>query len=82
MNILRESMTRAITMDFSVRVWREEAIDAEVDHRHLESIIQGLNLVGDTPIEFAKRLIGMSNVNAVEVLDKRGNGTVLYRDWP
>lgn len=86
MNILRESMTKVQTIMpyFSVRVWREEPLDAEVDHEELAEQIKALARDGIdlTPVGLAKKILELPRMNAVEVLKHNGNGTVLYRDWP
>jgi hypothetical protein len=86
MNILRESMTKVQTIMpyFTVRVWREEPLDAVVDHAELGLQIQAIAREGVdvTDVELAKKILALPRMNAVEVLKHNGNGTVLYRDWP
>lgn len=80
-------MTKTLTIrqELYVRVWREESIDAsaiEIDHAELIAQIKDLVQIDDTTLSLAKKVLALPNVNAVEVLRRDGNGTVLYRDWP
>lgn len=83
MKILRESMTRVVTSRFVIRVWRQEKLNARIVSRvclllDIRRIASGIT----DQVEIAKRILKLSNVNAVEVLDKQARGIILYADWP
>lgn len=81
MKILRETMTRFVGADYNIRVWRQEGevpIDREVFRRQAYKL---LNESGGIA-EWGQKILAMPHVNAVEVLDAEGNGTVDYKDWP
>lgn len=86
MNILRESMTRVETGWFAVRVWRqEESLISPPDNKDMTSLI--LEMASDNsgklaPTILAQNILKIDRVNAVEVLDKMGNGEVVYKNWP
>lgn len=85
MHILRESMTRIVLGNYTVRVWREEP-DLVVEPSN-EDLIREAEFfyrydVGGRRMELLKRLLEFPRVNAVEVIDLNGDGDVVYRDWP
>ena len=87
MKVLCESMTKFSVINgpssaWDVRVWREETGDARVDHAALKEQSIPLREPGDTGVQFARKVLALDRVNAVEVIDENGNGAVLYKDWP
>lgn len=86
MKVLCESMTkfsvRVGLLRWDVRIWREETGDGSVDHAALMEQAASLRTPGDMGVDFAKKVLELDRVNAVEVIDATGNGGVLYRDWP
>jgi len=82
MNILRESMTRIALEHITIRIWREEPLNAQPDNRDIMEKIKKIVSKPYNPLVLANQIIGFDRVNAVEVLDKNFQGEVLYRDWP
>lgn len=84
MKVLIESMTRYKFQGFTVRCWREEesfSMEAQrITFRDINIAINGVGSYDENTI--AETLIKLDRMNAVEVLDKRGQGVVLYKNWP
>lgn len=81
MTVLRETMTRFVGVDYNIRVWRQEdeaPIDREAFRRQVYELLNDWNGIA----EWGRKILAMPHVNAVEVLDAEGNGTVEYKDWP
>lgn len=88
MKILRETMTRFVGVDYNIRVWRQEGetglidqpgpINPEVFRRQAYKLLNESGSIA----EWGRKILVMPHVNAVEVLDAEGNGTVEYKDWP
>lgn len=81
MSVLRETMTRFVGVDYNIRVWRQEdeaPIDREVFRRDAYNLLKRCGSIA----EWGRKILAMPHVNAVEVLDAEGNGTVEYKDWP
>lgn len=79
-----ESMTRFECLNFNVRVWREEN-DLEYDNRDLQKIVKAYETTdwgGYGMRLMIESITGLPRVNAVEVLQKNGDGFVIYPDWP
>lgn len=87
---IRESMTRVAVGNVVVRVWRDEPLDASY-----EDIVKSRREVNDFVLDIIHQPhdlkssesriaeIGeMERVSAVEILDKDGNGSLLYPRWP
>lgn len=76
-------MLKMTTRTLTIRVWRQEE---EVKNKYDNSdIVQRVNLLHEreqTPSQVAKMITTMPRVNAVEVLDREGNGPLIYNDWP
>ena len=84
MSILIESMTKIIRGPYTIRIWREEK-----EYFSLIEITKELNKEFDTiwfedikMSTLSRSLLEIDRVNAVEVLDKDGNGCVFYSNWP
>jgi len=86
--LLIESMTKVtVNPNLIIRVWREEESgDFESSQMEVREII--LNHIGSgNPIfsflSLAKDIISLiKRINAIEILDKNGNGCVVYVNWP
>jgi len=92
MDILVESMTKILSVDgYIIRVWREEADISEKHensdlycavHSHQAKKAQNGDVICMKPKELIKELLLLDRVNAVEIVDKGGAGTVVYNSWP
>ena len=83
MSILVESMHRITVPKYVIRVWKQEA----PEYQHKQAGITELELLAhhnqDLPMhELAGLIVGVEDVNAVEILGWDGCGVVLYRNWP
>ena len=77
-----ESMTRVpLSGGRVVRVWREEqGLTKEYDTGDIQGcVIMNSALPQNKLVEAVLKL---PRINAVEVIDMRGNGVVYYSDWP
>ena len=92
MNILKESMTRLVLDSNYVRIWREET-EHITNESHKQINEMACNIWRDLFIangrqynidreKLAMNILSLDRVNAVEVVDFRGNGAVYYKDWP
>lgn len=82
-----ESMTRFQVEDFTVRVWREESSPKPSPCSFLSAMFSVLRDIRDgvldEPGEIANAVGALDKaVTACEVLDKDGDGVVLYFQWP
>lgn len=81
MNLLRESMTKLVTTGFTVRVWRQEELDGEINNADLWNAVDAT--VGVRKADaIAQIFINLPRVNAVEVLNSLQEGVIFYKDWP
>jgi hypothetical protein len=78
MNVLVERVRSYRFNHCSVRVWTEQILPALVD---VEAMMPGPLYTGDLAVH-ARSMLYTFDANAVEVLDKTGEGVVLYADWP
>ena len=85
MGNLYESMTRVQFGDGVVRVWRGYQDGFPGDNRDIKAVLDSYNplrpvdsFAGDIIV----KLLALDRVNAVEVIGRDGNGTVVYKDWP
>lgn len=77
-----ESMTRVpLSGGRVVRVWREESkLKPEYENNDVAlAIIANSQLPQD---KLAEHVCKLERINAVEVIDSRGNGVVYYPSWP
>ena len=84
MTTLIESMHKFSFGEYSIRVWREEPPDYEWSEDDVSQFNGGLPL-SDIPYsktQIAAGILALPKVNAVEVLDREGNGVVFYNNWP
>lgn len=75
-------MTKVVLPQYTIRVWRQEELGVKVDHIELAGAVDCLADGCPTAEEAAEAILALERVNAVEVLDNDGHGTVLYKDWP
>lgn len=72
--------------EVTIRVWTEIPLDGDFDNTtHLERLTICVQCLPAprTHIQVAEALLALdSRINAVEVVDERGNGTVVYGSWP
>lgn len=83
MSVLIESMTRISLPRYTIRVWRQQPEEFQYNpglFTDLESVARANE--DDAPVELAKKIAALPNVNAVEVLDWDRGGVVVYNDWP
>lgn len=77
-----ESMTRIpLSGGRVVRVWREESsLSKEYD----TGDIQGCVVLNSTlpQNKLVEAILRLPRINAIEVIDMKGNGVVYYTDWP
>lgn len=90
MTILRETMRRYWRkfgdQELTIRVWREWPLNGreymELDEASVANLIDPTLNPGSDTLKLATSILKCQWVNAVEVLDRNGNGDVLYKDWP
>lgn len=91
MNIYFESMTKIIFHAepwrvLNIRCWRQEDNyeNENTDAKNKEEIEAALKGIENktNKIDVANHLLKIERMNAVEVLDDKGNGPVVYKDWP
>jgi uncharacterized protein (DUF2141 family) len=78
MNRQYESMTKVVKGDLVVRVWRTET---EFTSGNNYDIKQALVLASPNHNSISTVLDGLPNIAAYEILDKDGNGALVYPDW-
>lgn len=81
-----ESMTRIKVGDYTVRVWMTETYLFNGPHPFIISALKtgALKALGKklpAVHAIAKILDALNNVAAYEILDKNGNGCIVYPDW-
>jgi hypothetical protein len=77
-----ESMTRIIKHPWVIRVWRtEESLQEHYDNSDIILMLD--EQYADYPTKIAQAVLEMPRVSAVEVVDRiKGDGVVVYKDWP
>ena len=73
-----ESMTKVVKDRLIVRVWRTEQ---EFTTGNNSDIYSAVVLANDDPQSISEILDTFPNVAAYEILDKDGNGALVYPDW-
>lgn len=67
-----------------IRIWRQEALRYGMETRIMDSDV--LKVIKQhhhrSFLILGRAILELDRVNAVEILDKTGNGDVLYKDWP
>ena len=80
-----ESMTTFQRDGLTIRIWQaeDEVLDS-YDRSDLELRLGQILFNMDTPRigKVAEALANLPGVNAVEVKNAKGNGIVLYKEWP
>jgi len=76
-NRIMESMTRVETTNYVVRVWRNEPDLLPKANDDIVRALAGLEERRD----IIEALEALPEVVAIEVLDRQGNGVLLYPDW-
>jgi len=78
-NKVIEKIIKVVSDKFTVRVWRDVT---ENVHDNNDDINKAVDNYRGTTQETLAEIIGrLNDVAAVEVLDKDGQGTILYPDW-
>ena len=78
MNRQYESMTKVVKDRLIVRVWRTEQ---EFTTGNNSDIYSAVVLANDDPQSISEILDTFPNIAAYEILDKDGNGALVYPDW-
>lgn len=82
MTTLRESMTRIALEHVTIRIWREEPLNAKVNNRDLWNHVKKLVGTAYNPLTLGAQILEFDRVSAVEILDKNSQGEVIYKNWP
>ena len=77
-----ESMTRLEVGGYTVRVWRQEEGFVSGPSWEVTEALKIFEVVVPSVGAISEVLEAIGRVNAYEVLDKNGNGLVVYTDWP
>jgi hypothetical protein len=83
--MVHEIMVRVETKDFVIRCWKgvnDRPSQRDIDDMHVKILHDYYQTKSRTPSELAEELIGLCLLSACEVLDHKGNGAVVYREWP
>lgn len=76
-----ESMTRVEVGSITVRVWRTEPeVKEKYDNTDIQTAVR--NNARSQFNKLAKVVSELPRVSAYEILDSKGNGVVVYNDWP
>jgi len=78
MNRQYESMTKVVKDHLIVRVWRTEQ---EFTTGNNSDIKAAIVLANADPQSISEILDTFPNIAAYEILDKDGNGALVYPDW-
>lgn len=77
-----ESMTRVVTeTGFIARVWHDEVSEGDYDSRH-NAVTELIRAHSDTKASIATAIRTLPAWAAYEIVDRFGNGRVVYKDWP
>lgn len=79
MNRQYESMTKVVKGDLVVRVWRTEKSFTGGENHDIKAAINRVDVASKLGISIA--LDNLPNIAAYEILDKDGNGALVYPDW-
>ena len=80
-----ESMTRVRHYDCTVRVWAKETDFHFGPRAEVELAVVQVPRLFDFVLQaeaIAEALDRLPDISAYEILDERGNGAVVYPDWP
>jgi hypothetical protein len=78
MNRQYESMTKVVKGDLVVRVWRTETSFTGGEN---DDIIVAINKTDEDYHALSIALDSLPDIAAYEILDKNGNGALVYPDW-
>jgi hypothetical protein len=78
MNRQYESMTKVVKGDLVVRVWRTEKSFTGGENHYIKA---ALDRVDEDYHCISIALDNLPNIAAYEILDKDGNGALVYPDW-
>lgn len=78
MNRQYESMTKVVRGDLVIRVWRTETKFTSGDN---EDIKAAITLTPSNYEAISEVLDTFPDIAAYEILDKDGNGALVYPDW-
>lgn len=85
--LLIESMTKVIYGPYAIRVWRQEdSANIEFSQQEVRTIV--LNYLGNNHPVFSLYSLAhifidlIDRLNAIEILNKNGDGIVVYNGWP
>jgi hypothetical protein len=78
MNRQYESMTKVVKGDLVVRVWRTETSFTGGENH---DIIVAINKTDEDYHALSIALDSLPDIAAYEILDKNGNGALVYPDW-
>lgn len=76
-NRIMESMTRIEKTNYIVRVWRKEESLRPCDNADIIRATAGI----EERTDLIEAIEALPRVEAIEVLDRFGNGVILYPDW-
>lgn len=77
-----ESITKIIThTGFIVRVWSTEESEGAYDATH-NALTELVRDNADSPADIATAIRTRETWAAYEIIDRYGNGRVVYRSWP
>lgn len=86
-NRVCEQMHKAETDNLIFRVWITANQDFVVDSTELDNLgdlldsFHGLAATNDNMVMVLSKIESLPNIAAAEVLDRNGNGLLLYPDW-
>lgn len=77
-----ESITKVVTdTHYTVRVWSEEEDEGAFDATH-RAVTELVRANSGSAAEIAAAVRTHEPWAAYEIIDKYGNGRVVYREWP
>lgn len=71
-------MTKVVKGNLTIRVWRTESDFGPKDNNDIKV---ALTLVDEDYGLISNAIDALPNIAAYEVLDKEGNGSLVYPDW-
>lgn len=82
-SIYRESIQEFRSKYWTIRVWREITETELVLSKQDDDVSEAIKTCEEQRFDqIAARILVLPKVNAVEVKDRAGNGTVIYSGWP
>ena len=84
-----ESMTRVERGPYIVRIWRQEEVIVDkdtlkdgYDNDDVRLVILRIPWTSLNPKRIVEEVVKLPRINAVEVINRQGDGIVYYPDWP